>query len=142
MTKANLTIVRKIMTYANIRILLVDDERQFIDTLAQRLIMRGFSPRVVYSGEAALVALKEPTDIVLLDLRMTGMDGFEVLSTLTKCNPTIKIIILTGHGADAEEQTAYRMGAFNFLRKPVDIDELLQSIRMAVQEKTEEVCQD
>lgn len=128
------------MTHPNIRILLVDDEKQFVDTLAQRLVMRGFIPRVVYSGEEALLALKEPTDIVILDLRMTGMDGFEVLSTLTKCNPTIKIIILTGHGADAEEQTAYRMGAFNFLRKPVDIGELLQSIHMAIQEKEEEVC--
>ncbi len=127
------------MTHPNIRILLVDDEKQFVDTLAQRLIMRGFLPRVVYSGEDALIALKEPTDIVILDLRMTGMDGFEVLNTLTKSNPAIKIIILTGHGADAEEQTAYRMGAFNFLRKPVDIGELLQSIHMAVQEREEEV---
>ena len=128
------------MTQENIRILLVDDEKQFVDTLAQRLVMRGFAPRVAYSGEEALNALREPTDVVILDLRMAGMDGFEVLSTVTKHNPSVKIIILTGHGAEAEEQAAYRMGASNFLRKPVDIGELLQSIHMAVQENLEEVC--
>lgn len=128
------------MTQEHIRILLVDDEKQFVDTLAQRMVMRGYAPRVVYSGEEALAALREPTDVVVLDLRMAGMDGFEVLNSVTKSNPTVKIIILTGHGAEAEEQTAFRMGAYNFLRKPVDIDELLQSIHMAVQENVEEVC--
>ena len=128
------------MTQEHIRILLVDDEKQFVDTLAQRMVMRGYAPRVVYSGEEALAALREPTDVVVLDLRMAGMDGFEVLNSVAKSNPMVKIIILTGHGAEAEEQTAFRMGAYNFLRKPVDIDELLQSIRMAVQENMEEVC--
>lgn len=128
------------MTQEHIRILLVDDEKQFVDTLAQRMVMRGYAPRVVYSGEEALAALREPTDVVVLDLRMAGMDGFEVLNSVAKSNPMVKIIILTGHGAEAEEQTAFRMGAYNFLRKPVDIDELLQSIHMAVQENVEEVC--
>ena len=78
-----------------------------------------------------------PTDVIVLDLRMPGMDGFEVLRNVKKSNPQVQVIILTGHGGDAEEQTAYRMGAYNFLRKPMDIEELLSSIRMAYRDKLE-----
>ena len=119
------------MSKEEIKILLVDDEKQFVDTLAERLAMRGFSARVAYDGPQALKAVEEPTDVIVLDLRMPGMDGFEVLRSVKKSNPQVQVIILTGHGGDAEEQTAYRMGAYNFLKKPMDIDELLNSIRMA-----------
>ena len=118
-------------------ILLVDDEKQFVDTLAERLAMRGFTARVAYDGPQALKAVEEPTDVIVLDLRMPGMDGFEVLRNVKKSNPQVQVIILTGHGGDAEEQTAYRMGAYNFLKKPMDIDELLGSIRMAYRDKLE-----
>ncbi len=121
----------------DIKILLVDDEKQFADTLAERLAMRGFSARVAYDGPQALKAVEEPTDVIVLDLRMPGMDGFEVLRNVKKSNPQVQVIILTGHGGDAEEQTAYRMGAYNFLKKPMDIDELLGSIRMAYRDKLE-----
>ena len=112
------------MSKEEIKILLVDDEKQFVDTLAERLAMRGFSARVAYDGPQALKAVEEPTDVIVLDLRMPG-------------NPQVQVIILTGHGGDAEEQTAYRMGAYNFLKKPMDIDELLNSIRMAYRDKVE-----
>lgn len=125
------------MTKEDIKILLVDDEKQFVDTLAERLAMRGFSARVAYDGPEALHAVELPTDVIVLDLRMPGMDGFEVLRNVKKSNPQVQVIILTGHGGDAEEQTAYRMGAYNFLRKPMDIDELLSSIRMAYRDKLE-----
>ena len=125
------------MSKEEIKILLVDDEKQFVDTLAERLAMRGFSARVAYDGPQALKAVEEPTDVIVLDLRMPGMDGFEVLRSLKKSNPQVQVIILTGHGGDAEEQTAYRMGAYNFLKKPMDIDELLNSIRMAYRDKVE-----
>lgn len=121
----------------DIKILLVDDEKQFVDTLAERLAMRGFTARVAYDGPQALKAVEEPTDVIVLDLRMPGMDGFEVLRSVKKSNPQVQVIILTGHGGDAEEQTAYRMGAYNFLKKPMDIDELLGSIRMAYRDKLE-----
>lgn len=127
------------MTQEHIAILLVDDEKRFVDTLAQRLSMRGFSPRTVYCGEDALQAVTEPTDVIVLDLRMAGMDGFQVLNAVRRSNPEVKIVILTGHGGDAEEQTAYRMGAHSFLRKPVNIEELLRTIRAAHQENREEV---
>lgn len=125
------------MSKEEIKILLVDDEKQFVDTLAERLAMRGFSARVAYDGPQALKAVEDPTDVIVLDLRMPGMDGFEVLRSVKKSNPQVQVIILTGHGGDAEEQTAYRMGAYNFLKKPVDIDELLNSIRMAYRDKVE-----
>ena len=125
------------MSKEEIKILLVDDEKQFVDTLAERLAMRGFSARVAYDGPQALKAVEEPTDVIVLDLRMPGMDGFEVLRSVEKSNPQVQVIILTGHGGDAEEQTAYRMGAYNFLKKPMDIDELLNSIRMAYRDKVE-----
>ena len=124
-------------THEDIKILLVDDEKQFVDTLAERLAMRGFTARVAYDGPQALTAVEEPTDVIVLDLRMPGMDGFEVLRNVKKSNPQVQVIILTGHGGDAEEQTAYRMGAYNFLKKPMDIDELLGSIRMAYRDKLE-----
>ena len=124
------------MTKEDIKILLVDDEKQFVDTLAERLAMRGFEARVAYDGPEALKAVELPTDVIVLDLRMPGMDGFEVLRNVKKSNPQVQVIILTGHGGDAEEQTAYRMGAYNFLRKPMDIEELL-SIRMAYRDKLE-----
>ena len=125
------------MSKEEIKILLVDDEKQFVDTLAERLAMRGFSARVAYDGPQALKAVEEPIDVIVLDLRMPGMDGFEVLRSVKKSNPQVQVIILTGHGGDAEEQTAYRMGAYNFLKKPMDIDELLNSIRMAYRDKVE-----
>ncbi len=125
------------MTKEDIKILLVDDEKQFVDTLAERLAMRGFEARVAYDGPEALKAVELPTDVIVLDLRMPGMDGFEVLRNVKKSNPQVQVIILTGHGGDAEEQTAYRMGAYNFLRKPMDIEELLSSIRMAYRDKVE-----
>lgn len=125
------------MSKEDIKILLVDDEKQFVDTLAERLAMRGFKARVAYDGPQALKAVEDPTDVIVLDLRMPGMDGFEVLRSVKKSNPQVQVIILTGHGGDAEEQTAYRMGAYNFLKKPMDIDELLNSIRMAYRDKVE-----
>ena len=125
------------MSKEEIKILLVDDEKQFVDTLAERLAMRGFTARVAYDGPQALKAVEELTDVIVLDLRMPGMDGFEVLRNVKKSNPQVQVIILTGHGGDAEEQTAYRMGAYNFLKKPMDIDELLNSIRMAYRDKVE-----
>ena len=125
------------MAKEEIKILLVDDERQFVDTLAERLAMRGFDVRGAYDGPSALEAVKQPTDVIVLDLRMPGMDGFEVLRNVKKSNPDVQVIILTGHGGDSEEKTAYRMGAYNFLRKPMDLDDLLTSIRMAYRDKVE-----
>lgn len=127
------------MDLHSVKILLVDDEAKFVDTLAERLSMRGISAEVAYDGTSAMrkVAEGSPPDVIVLDLRMPGMDGFEVLRGVKKINPLIQVIILTGHGGDVEEMAAFRMGAYSFLKKPTDIDELLNSIRMAFRDKIE-----
>ena len=111
------------------RILLVDDEQHFADTLAARLEMRGFEVRAVYSGAEALAALALPVEVVVLDLRMPGMDGFAVLRELKKSHPEISVIMLSGHLDDQEERAAYEAGAHRVLRKPLRMEELLDSIR-------------
>ena len=86
------------MSLEGIRVLLVDDERRFVETLAERLSMRGLVPRVAHDGPQALEAVTRPVDVIVLDLRMPGMDGFEVLRKVKASNPQVQVIILTGHG--------------------------------------------
>ncbi|WP_243313086.1 response regulator [Fundidesulfovibrio agrisoli] len=122
-----------------IKLLLVDDEENFVNTLAERMKMRDVPSKVVYSGEAALDALKtgEP-DVMILDLRMPGIDGMEVLRKVRQTNPTVRIIILTGHGTDLDEEEARKLGAFHYHKKPIDIDELLGTVKKAYRDRMED----
>jgi len=114
------------------RILLVDDEREFVTTLSERLLMRDMGSIVAYDGESALelVSSDEP-DVMILDLRMPGVDGIEVLRNVKLFNPQIEVIILTGHGSEADRNTCMNLGAFAYLQKPVDIDVLSETLRKA-----------
>jgi CheY-like chemotaxis protein len=114
------------------KILLVDDEREFVHTLSERLQTRNLEAAVVYDGEEALsfVASDEP-EVMVLDLKMPGIDGIEVLRRVKRDHPAVEIIILTGHGSRKEEAEAKRLGAFAYLRKPVDIDLLTKTMREA-----------
>jgi DNA-binding response OmpR family regulator len=100
--------------------------------------MRGIKADVVHDGQAALdfVAEKEP-DVIVLDLKMPGMYGMEVLRRLSKTNPNIQVVILTGHGTDRDEEEAERLKAFDYLRKPTNIDTLADRIRGAYKFKVE-----
>ena len=118
-----------------IKILLVDDEKHFADTLAARLEMRGFEVRVAYSGPESLTAIAFRPAMVVLDLSMPGMDGLEVLRALKQSNPEIQVIMLTGHADALEERAAYQAGVHCVLRKPLNIEELLKSISIAHQAK-------
>jgi DNA-binding response OmpR family regulator len=120
------------------KVLLVDDEIDFITTLSNRLGMRGIKTDIVHDGQAALdyVAKSEP-DVIILDLKMPGMYGMEVLRRLSKTNPSIQVVILTGHGTDRDEEEAQRLKAFDYLRKPTDIDTLADRIRGAYRFKLE-----
>jgi DNA-binding response OmpR family regulator len=120
------------------KVLLVDDEIEFVNTLSNRLGMRGIGTDVVHDGQEALdyVAKKEP-DVIVLDLKMPGMYGMEVLRRLSKTNPNIQVVILTGHGTDQDEEEAQRLKAFDYLRKPTDIDTLADRIRGAYRYKME-----
>jgi len=113
-------------------VLLVDDEREFVQTLSERLQTRNLPSKVVYDGEQALSALEtDPPEVMVLDLKMPGIDGIEVLRRAKRDQPKIEIIILTGHGSDREREIALELGAFAYLQKPVDIDILAQTMKDA-----------
>jgi len=121
---------------AKFKVLLVDDEEELVTALAERLQMRGMETSVVYSGEQALHVIPDKVpDVILLDLKMPGMDGLEVLRRVKKTHPPIQVVILTGHGSDKDAESATRLGAFGYLRKPVDINELVQTLDRAYQQK-------
>ncbi|MBU0484488.1 MAG: response regulator [Proteobacteria bacterium] len=120
----------------DIKILLVDDEEDFIRTLSERLELRDLAGQTALDGEQALqfVGDKEP-DVMVLDLKMPGIDGMEVLRRIRQVYPHIQVIIQTGHGNDLDEAEARRLGVFDYLKKPVDIDLLVERIKAAYQVK-------
>jgi len=115
------------------KILLVDDEEDFVITLAERLETRGLPSRVVHTGEAALECFAESSpDVMLLDLNMPGMGGLEVLRRVKALEAPTKVIILTGHGSDGERRRAAELGAFAYLNKPVHIEVLSDTMNQAL----------
>jgi two-component system response regulator CpxR len=114
------------------KIMLVDDEKEFVHTLSERLRTRSLESSIAYDGEQALAMVqKEPPDVIVLDLMMPGIDGIEVLRRLKRDHSQVEVIILTGHGSDLERQQAEELGAFAYLRKPVDIDALAKVMHEA-----------
>jgi two-component system, OmpR family, response regulator CpxR len=114
------------------KILLVDDEREFVETLSERLVMRDMGSAVAYDGESALELIKaDEPEVMILDLMMPGIDGIEVLRRVKATNPEIEVIILTGHGSEADRETCMGLGAFAYLQKPVNIEKLSASIKRA-----------
>jgi len=126
------------MEQKDIKVLIVDDEVALANTLAQRLQMRDLKVGTAYDGEQALAKLNiDKPDVIILDLRMPGMHGMEVLREIKKVSPDIQVIVLTGHGTDKDEEEAKRLGGFDFLKKPADIETLARRIKAAFQEKCE-----
>ena len=122
----------------DIKVLLVDDVEAFVNTLAQRLKMRELNVNTVYDGEQALAKVKsEEPDVMVLDLKMPGLHGMDVLKEIRKAYPNMQVIILTGHGTEKDEEEARRLGGFDFLRKPADIETLVGKIKEAYSEKIE-----
>ncbi len=116
------------------KILLVDDEQEFVQTLSERLKTRNLESSVVYDGEQALEFVKkDEPDVMVLDLMMPGIDGIEVLRRIKRDYPRVEVIILTGHGSKREEEMAEDLGAFAYLRKPVNIDLLARVMNEAYQ---------
>jgi DNA-binding NtrC family response regulator len=115
-----------------LKVLFVDDEEDFVRTMAERMEMRELGGEIALSGQQALQMLENDVpDVMVLDLRMPGIDGMEVLRRVKKTFPQIEVIIMTGHGSDKDEDEARRLGAFDYLRKPVDIDRLMETVRNA-----------
>jgi len=114
------------------KILLVDDEEEFVTTLRERLELRGLNAQVALSGEAALEQLeREQPDLMVLDLRMPGIDGVEVLRRVKAKYPRIQVVVMTGHGSDDDRSTCLDLGASGYHKKPIDIGLLLESLREA-----------
>ena len=118
------------------RVLLVDDEKDFLEVLIRRLKKRQVNVDGVSSGEEALQYLRaRPIDVVVLDVKMPGMDGITLLRELKKLNPLIEVIMLTGHASLEVALEGMRSGAFDYLMKPAEIDELLYKIEDAQRAK-------
>jgi CheY-like chemotaxis protein/cytidylate kinase len=114
------------------KVLLVDDEREFVQTLSERLIMRDMGSAVAYDGESALKLIKEDEpEVIIVDLKMPGVDGLEVLRKVKETRPEIEVIILTGHGHEEDRQLCMELGAFAYLQKPLDINVLSETIQKA-----------
>jgi DNA-binding NtrC family response regulator len=120
----------------SIRVLIVDDEVEFLETLVKRLNKRKLLVSGVSSGEAALDHLKDsPVDIVVLDVRMPGMNGLETLSRIKDLYNLTEVIMLTGHASIEAAIQGMSIGAFDYLMKPIEIDELVYKIQDACKKK-------
>ncbi len=119
------------------RVLLVDDEEEFVSVLAERLETRGLRVDTAENGEIALekAELKE-YDAILLDMAMPGMDGTETLRRLLEINPDLQVILLTGQSTLSQAVEAMKQGALDFLEKPADIETLVSRIETAANKKT------
>jgi DNA-binding NtrC family response regulator len=118
------------------KVLLVDDEQDFLETLAERMRARGMNVSTTASAaDAVKMAEAESYDAVVLDLKMPGMDGLEVLSAIKERNPDIQVILLTGHATLEKGIEAMKMGAMDFIEKPADIQVLTEKIKQAQSQK-------
>lgn len=114
------------------KVLLIDDETEFLENLSARMNLRGMNVTTAQDGTAALDAMgKESFDAVVLDLQMPGMDGIEVLKRIKAERPNMQIILLTGHASLEKGVEAMRLGAMDFMEKPADINSLTEKIHKA-----------
>lgn len=114
-----------------IKVLLVDDEERFRETTKKILVKKGFNAILAEDGETALQMLEQNPDVVILDIKMPGMDGNETLTEIKAKKPELPVIMLTGHGDKPSAKDALHEGAFDYLNKPCDIDLLSEKIREA-----------
>jgi len=119
-----------------IKLLIVDDEVQFLNALSQRLEIRDFHVTKATNGaEAVQAARKDKFDLALLDLKMPGMDGKEVLQLLKKEHQYLEVIILTGHGSLDSAVECTKLGAYGYLPKPYELEQLIKVLKEAYEER-------
>jgi DNA-binding NtrC family response regulator len=123
------------MSIANV--LLVDDEVSFVETFSERLELRDFEISKAFSGEEALAVLDENKNIevVILDVKMPGKDGIETLVEIKRKNPLVEVMMLSGHADVASAIDGMKQGAFDYLMKPVDMDQITTKVTEAVAKK-------
>ena len=115
-----------------LRILVVDDEVELVDALVERLNLRGFDAHGETHGREALDRLiATPFDVVLLDVRMPGVGGLDVIEVIKSRLPHVQVVMLTGHGSVEDAEKGRRLGAFEYLMKPVKIEKLVEILNAA-----------
>lgn len=121
-----------------LKMLLVDDEEDLVSTLAERLELRGFQVEAVSSGTDALKRVYEKDfSVLILDVKMPGIDGLELLAKIKEKDPDLPVILFTGHSSVADAEKGMRAGAFDYLIKPINIEELIDKVRNAVRKDDE-----
>lgn len=119
------------------KVLIVDDEQDFLETIVKRLKRRKIDATGVSSGKEALGILqKQHFDVVILDIRMPGMDGIETLKELKRTMPLMEVILLTGHASVESGMQGMQLGAFDYVMKPAEIDDLIEKVRQAYERKS------
>lgn len=117
---------------SKLKVLLVDDEEEFVSTLAERLELRGIEALVADNGDRALQIIDEENPpVVVLDVMMPGMGGLDILEQIRKRRPEIQTILLTGQGSTKDGIKGMRLGAFDYLMKPVQIEDLIERMTQA-----------
>ena len=120
------------------RVLLVDDEKDFVETLAQRLEVRGFDVKTCFSGDEALNLVQEHEfDVIVLDVLMPGKDGIETLMEIKNIKPLTHVIMLTGNATVETAIEGMKLGAYDYLMKPTETEDLVKKISKAHALKTE-----
>jgi len=115
-----------------LRILIVDDEEELVSALVERLNLRGFHAQGFTDGARALEFLAEgECDVVLLDMKMPGLGGLEVIRRIKDRDPDLQVVLLTGHGSVKSVEEGMALGAFDYLMKPVKIDSLVRVLEAA-----------
>ena len=115
-----------------LRVLIVDDEDELVSALEERLTLRGFDAKGVSTGAEALAYLVDgPCDVVLLDVKMPGLGGLEVMKRIKEKRPSPQVILLTGHSSAQDAEKGITLGAFDYLMKPIKIEELVRVLRAA-----------
>jgi len=118
-------------------VMIVDDEEDFLETLVKRLEKRDIKVIGAKSGEEALELLqKSPVDVVVLDVKMPGMDGIEALKEIKRRHPLVEVVLLTGHASTEVAIRGMELGAFDYLMKPIGMDELLYKVQDAYERVT------
>ncbi len=122
-----------------VKILIVDDEKDFVEMFSLRLTRQGEKVSAAYSGQEALDLLeKTEIDVVILDIRMPGMDGIETLKKIKATHPLVEVILLTGHGSTETAVEGMKEGAFDYLMKPADFDDISEKLFNAWTRKDEQ----
>jgi two-component system OmpR family response regulator len=123
------------------RVLVVDDEEDFLESIVRRLELRGVEAHGVANGAAALELLtRKQVDVVVLDIKMPGMDGIEALRQIRRLYPEVDVIVLTGHASQEFQRLGRELGAFDYLIKPVRIETVLERIRAACRRRRSGDC--